>query len=51
MIFPWILLIVLNGDVLPWAGFQTKEDCENVRSHLAALPKNSKTVCTQGDRT
>lgn len=47
MLFPWILLIVLNGDVLPWAGFQSKESCEQVRSHLA-VPKDAKLVCTPG---
>lgn len=47
MLFPWILIIVIGGDVLPWAGFQTKEACEQVRAGLS-VPKDSKTVCAPG---
>lgn len=50
MIFPWILLIILNGDILPWAGFQTQDSCEQVRSHLDA-PKGATLTCTKGTRT
>jgi hypothetical protein len=50
MLFPWILIIILNGDILPWAGFQTQEACEQVRSALSA-PKNSKLFCEKGTQT
>lgn len=49
MIFPWLLLIVLNGDPLPWAGFQTQDACEQIRSHLIA-PKGAILTCTKGAR-
>lgn len=50
MMFPWILLIVLNGQILPWAGFQTVDACEQVRSHLNA-PKGATMTCTRGAET
>jgi hypothetical protein len=50
MIFPWILLIVLNGDPLPWAGFQTKAACEQVKNALV-LPKGATMSCEKATRT
>lgn len=46
MFFPFVLLIILNGDPLPWAGFQTQEACEQIRSHLT-MPKNAKSFCAK----
>lgn len=49
MIFPWILVIILNGDVLPWAGFQTKEACEQVKTALV-IPKGATMSCKEEKR-
>lgn len=49
MIFPFILMLFINGDPLPWAGFQTKEACEQVRSHLR-FPKEVTALCTETKR-
>ncbi len=35
MMFPWILLLFIGGDPLPYAGFQTQEHCEQVKRSLA----------------
>lgn len=35
MSFPWVLLLFIGGDPLPFAGFQTKEHCEMVKRSLA----------------
>lgn len=34
----FVLILIINGDPLPWAGFQTQESCEQVLKHIA-LPK------------
>jgi hypothetical protein len=46
MLFPIILMLFINGDPLPWAGFQTAEACEQVRSHMS-LPQGVKGLCVK----
>ena len=36
--FPFVLLLLIGGDPLPWAGFQSLEACKQALSHMA-LPK------------
>jgi hypothetical protein len=50
MIFPFILVIIFNGDPLPWAGFQTQDACEQVRAHLR-IPKGAIATCAKTVQT
>jgi hypothetical protein len=46
MIFPWILMLFINGDPLPWAGFQDEASCESVRRAMAPAP-GVKSLCAR----
>lgn len=49
MLFPFVLMLFINGDPLPWAGFQSAEACEQVRSHLS-FPKGVTSACLETQR-
>lgn len=46
MLFPIILLVFINGDPMPWAGFQDQESCESVKAAMS-LPKGVKAFCVR----
>lgn len=39
-------MLFINGDPLPWAGFQTMEACEQIRSALS-FPKTVTSKCAR----
>ena len=46
MLFPWILMLFINGDPFPWAGFQSEEACEQVRAAMSPA-KGVKSLCAR----
>lgn len=50
MTFAFVLLLIVNGKPLPWAGFHDHDSCEMVRKALPAA-KDVITVCVEPKRS